>query len=416
MTMRWALCGGLLLALSATAEANDARFAGWSADGTFYAFVTPTCGDAARKLCGTGEARPTWPAVYGAPDANDGCIEDNDALQVLDFDAFDALVKPATPSAKGPGGATVKLVVDRQGAGVLTFTAGKKKVTADIADIPGGKVKAVYWRADGKRAAVVIEWRLGRSSCDQMTDATVREVDVSALGLAEAAARQASTVANTRGMKSLQDHVWSDARSAFREAIQADATFPLPHYNLACVASITGDLTTARTELAWLAASDDKAAKALLAKAAKDRDLDAASIDPGVRQILGLPAYGDLDARARLVERGGAWSIEGADCESPFVTIAVSGKKVKATIVTECQGERTSKSAAGTIGPGSGGDGTLVLTLKRPSELASWPQDLPIVWEACKGTQVDASCFRLGGAEGPGPFHRGAPEVTMGFK
>jgi hypothetical protein len=80
----------------------------------------------------------------------------------------------------------------------------------------------------------------------------------------------------------------------------ADASFALPHYNLACVAALSGDPATARAQLTWLAASPEPQARRTLRKALYDADLRSLVGDPALRSLLHWG--GVIGAARRLVD------------------------------------------------------------------------------------------------------------------
>lgn len=106
---------------------------------------------------------------------------------------------------------------------------------------------------------------------------------LAALGLAvlcaaagtSAADTAKAKAANTRGFALHKQKSYKAAAVEYRKAIAEDPSYLLPHYNLACVASLTKDADTARAELAWVfdRATWDSAAKTAVTKASKDRDL-----------------------------------------------------------------------------------------------------------------------------------------------
>src|SRR5262245_6096961 len=97
---------------------------------------------------------------------------------------------------------------------------------------------------------------------------------------AAAAPRGPAVQANTLGMRRYQAGQLARAAENFRDAIAADPSYTLAHYNLACVASRLRDVKTALEELSWLAASKDPIARQKLAKASRDPDLDFVSALP----------------------------------------------------------------------------------------------------------------------------------------
>lgn len=82
--------------------------------------------------------------------------------------------------------------------------------------------------------------------------------------------RAAAKAAKVAGMKLYKEKNYPAAAEKFRAAISADVGFILAHYNLACVAALTGDKQTARAQLEYLSKSPDPHAHAKLAQAAGD--------------------------------------------------------------------------------------------------------------------------------------------------
>ena len=97
---------------------------------------------------------------------------------------------------------------------------------------------------------------------------------------------QAASVLNTRAMRKLKAKDWTGAAADFRAAIDLHSQHVKARYNLACLASLTGDRATALEQLRWLAASDLPEASAKLVKARTDPDLRAIRGDPDVQAIL----------------------------------------------------------------------------------------------------------------------------------
>src|SRR5262245_60088304 len=95
--------------------------------------------------------------------------------------------------------------------------------------------------------------------------------------------------ANTAGLRFYRADQLPRAALRFRDAIALDPDYALAHYNLACAASRLRDVATAVIELQWLQAADDPIARAKLAKAREDADLDFVSALPGIRALLDLP-------------------------------------------------------------------------------------------------------------------------------
>lgn len=97
---------------------------------------------------------------------------------------------------------------------------------------------------------------------------------------------EAATALNNRAMRKLKAKDWTGAAADFRAAIERFADHVKAHYNLACLASLTGDRTTAIEQLRWLAASELPEAGEKLVKARTDPDLRSIRDDPDVQAIL----------------------------------------------------------------------------------------------------------------------------------
>lgn len=98
--------------------------------------------------------------------------------------------------------------------------------------------------------------------------------------------RQAAQAANRQGMRAYKAKDYATAKQHFGSALTQDESFALPHYNLACVAALTGDAATASSQLAWLAGSPEPQARRTLRKALYDADLKSLVGDPAVRTLL----------------------------------------------------------------------------------------------------------------------------------
>ena len=158
--------------------------------------------------------------------------------------------------------------------------------------------------------------------------------------------RAAAKAANAQGMKAYRAKDYPTATDRFRAAIAADASFPLPHYNLACVAALTGDKKTALSELDWLARSPDPQARRTLKKASEDADLKSLADDKEAQKILlwsgVLPGY-----RAQILDtqisEAEAKPLKAnakdhpSDCDSAFT--AVGG--VKGELAADRPGSET---------------------------------------------------------------------------
>src|SRR5262249_55245939 len=95
-----------------------------------------------------------------------------------------------------------------------------------------------------------------------------------------------ASILNTRAVRKLKAKDWAGASADLHAAIERFADHVKAHYNLACLASLTGDRTTALEQLRWLAASELPEAGKKLLKARTDPDLRSIRDDPDVKAIL----------------------------------------------------------------------------------------------------------------------------------
>jgi hypothetical protein len=73
-----------------------------------------------------------------------------------------------------------------------------------------------------------------------------------------------------------------------------------------------------------------------------------------------------MDVPARLLERKGTWTMQGATCKSPWLTLAFKKGTGTLTAAQSCKGKKTSKSTAFTYAATSAGPWELVV--KKPIE------------------------------------------------
>jgi tetratricopeptide repeat protein len=96
-----------------------------------------------------------------------------------------------------------------------------------------------------------------------------------ASGASAAGNSKEAKAANARGLALQKQKKYAAAQAEYRKAIALDPGYVLAHYNLACAATLAGDLETSLIELAWVgnrAAWDDRARAAAL-KETSDPDL-----------------------------------------------------------------------------------------------------------------------------------------------
>jgi hypothetical protein len=303
----------------------------------------------------------------------------------------------------------------------MTVTVtGKAKVQRDF-ELQYGDVKKtrVFWRSDGGAVAVQVSDETG----DPSEGPFVGQVFVVEVGGATQSHsetdRAAAKDSNALGMKHYKERAWSRAVAAFDLAILQDPSFVLPHYNLASVASIAGDIMRTRAQLQWLADSDDKIAKEKLKKAQTDPDLDFASTDPEVRKLIGVAPYERLEGDSdKILERpSGVWGMEGESCSTPWLTLTFKKKKeVTLRYLTECEEDGVvEKTFKGKWKENN--DYSISLTIKGNKEFPAWPEGGWLEMVTCPGSEVTSSCFTVTVGDGTlGPFHRGLPEIPGGLR
>jgi hypothetical protein len=146
---------------------------------------------------------------------------------------------------------------------------------------------------------------------------------LAALGLAGVARADVAKAKqlNTQGMQKYAKQDYEGALALFRAAIAEDPSSVKAHYNAASVLSLMGKAVEAGKELDVLAASTDPAAAKALAKGKTDPDLERASTEAHVREVLGLPAIATMSLDAVLLERAGRWGADAEACAGDVVTI-----------------------------------------------------------------------------------------------
>jgi hypothetical protein len=310
--MRTAIISAWLCVVTASTPAMAQRrgyfddFIGWSPDHTFYVMTTAgTDGMAAPVLCLSKKdvAPPTWPKKVPLPtDDPDGCTErwdmmfpdDNTPADKL-VDAAQKLVVAAKTATKGPKGETVD--VHRASGEVIEVSVSRKGkriargyFELKYASLAPPDTTATYWRADGGAVAVVAAY----TPSDQENPGygppsylVVLPLDGSAANApTPKSKRQQAQALNVDGMKSLTTKKLDQAQKQFQQATEADDTFMLAYYNLACAASLRKDKAASLAALRSLASSDDKDAKKYLAQGLTDHDLDFIAQDPEGAKLL----------------------------------------------------------------------------------------------------------------------------------
>lgn len=227
---------------------------------------------------------------------------------------------------------------------------------------------------------------------------------VATAGVLPAQHRRA-VAANTAGWRYFKSGELARAAMRFRDALAIDPEYALAHYNLACAASRLREVSTALTELRWLAASKDPVAQARVAKSQVDPDLDFVSVLPAARELLKAEPYEESKPTEWLAKRSGVWSVERPDeeCSERWYQLAFAADgRVSMTVREACKG--APPQTARFVGHVSG-DGEVRVVI---DQWAHWPGAVPLTFTSCPGLEAPGSCFVLASGEGVlGPFHRG---------
>lgn len=288
--------------------------------------------------------------------------------KALDYAKAD--LKGAATSKKNPFGLDVKLE-QKDGKAEVFVVDGpdKKEKLGETGATEPLKIADTQWRGDGRAVAVVVEPAKAKSP------STLFIGDVSKLLVGGPAGRKRAEKLHQQGQALMKKRDWSAAGKLFEEAIEADPEWAQVRYARAAAEAQGGVGRSAMIDnLQWLKehAEKDAAAKKLLAGAKDDHAFDAWAGEPEVRELLGLPAVSTMDVPGRLLERKGTWTLQGATCKSPWITLAFKkgdtkkGAPVAITIAESCKGKKTSKSASGVYGSKDGGP--FVVEVKKPVE------------------------------------------------
>jgi tetratricopeptide (TPR) repeat protein len=177
---------------------------------------------------------------------------------------------------------------------------------------------------------------------------------------------------NAEGVRFLSWGKNDDALKAFEEAITADSSHVLAHYNAACAAARLGRFELAARELRRLARSTDPVALNALAKAHGDSDLEPAMLYPGVRAAIRAPAIATLDVKALVFEHSGRWNAWGEN-----LTFKPDGRVYRKS---EVHGMRTSPSYIDTdVGTWTASGSDFVIA---PNKV--WPSGARVTFGLCR--------------------------------
>lgn len=250
------------------------------------------------------------------------------------------------PVAASPFGLKVELAVDGAHHTLSVSDGPTKKKALPVVDSDVAlKLGAVSWRKDG--AAVAITLEVAKPEKGALVKKSLVVADVADLLVGGPAGRKVAMAKEKEAAALLKKRDWSGAGRVLDEAIAADATYAPVHYQRAAAEAQGGIGRTAMIEnLTWLKTSTDPAAKKLLAEAKTDRVFDAWVGEPEVRELLSLPAVSTMDVPSRLLERTATWTLQGATCKSPWLTLTFAkgtpkGGKGTLEIAESCKGKKT---------------------------------------------------------------------------
>ena len=369
--MRIALVVAAAALVSSSASAAGIKFLGWHASGAFHYQSVEDAGAVKLRVCREDKTDiPSgWPEGTNIG-PGDVCAElpaEIGGMKAADYAKKD--LKGSSTAKKNPFGVDVKLE-QKDGKAELFVIDGpdKKEKLGEVGATEPLKIADVQWRNDGRAVAVVVEPVKKTANVS-----TLFFGDVSKLLVGGPAGRKRAEKLHAEGQKLFKKRDWSGAGKLFEEAITADAEWAQGRYARAAAEAQGGVGRSAMIEnLQWLKDNSDKdpAAKKLLAQAKGDAAFDAWSGEPEVRDLLGLPKVSTMDVPARLLERNGTWTLQGATCKSPWLTLsfkkgdAKKGGAVNVTVAESCKGKKAQKTGAGTYAPSAGGPFELVL--KKP--------------------------------------------------
>ena len=393
--MRFAVVASTLVLIVSTATAARAdrqTFLGWHASGGFsYQTVESAAGTVVR-VCredvndvpagwpegvsiGPGSACGELPAMVGSKPA-------------LDYAKAD--IKGTKADKKSPFGLAVKLEKGEGKAAVLVLDGpagkegSKQEQVAEVASDAALKIVDQLWRADGKQLAVTVELDKPAKG-DKHAPRWVFVVDVSKLLIGGPAGRKVAERAHAAGRALYRKRDWSGAGKKLEEAITADPTWAPARFLRAAAEAQGGVGRSAMIEnLTWLKEQGEKdaAAKKLLAQAKSDAAFDAWIGEPEVRELLGLPKVSSMDVPTRLLERKATWTLQGATCTRPWLTLVFKGAgKTGGTaalaVVESCKGKKAQK--AGQLVWKASAAGTFEIELKKPVDGVAFPAKATIV-------------------------------------
>jgi hypothetical protein len=309
---------GFSLALATIMHAGTARaqhrgyidgFLGWSPDGSFFVMTAAGTDEIdVPLLCLSRRDVPsrTWPKDVPVPDQDDpdGCTDRWDTMfpdSGLDpqqmVQKASALVAAPRHNGKGPHGEDYAVRRVRDGLVDVSISRGGKRVARGFLELrspdsPVPDAFEVFWRGDGGAVAIVAGYEPAKDpppGYGPPRYLVVLPLDGSTAGAQPPMIRrQRAQALNVEGLKLLAAKNLDAAQQKFQASTDADESFALAYYNLACAASLRKDKQTALTGLRQLSilADRDPVARKALAKGMTDHDLDFIAADPeGARLI-----------------------------------------------------------------------------------------------------------------------------------
>ncbi|MDP2342779.1 MAG: hypothetical protein Q8O67_17620 [Deltaproteobacteria bacterium] len=339
--MRFSVVVALVFAAApaAPAFAESQTFIGWDESGhVSYLSIAGAPGTPAIvRACRTSgdDVPPSWPTGLsvgpGVLCADLG--EDTGGVKSAEFAKREAAKNKALPAS--PVGLKVELAVEGT-RHTLTISDGPEKKLAlpAIESAEPLKLAPPQWRKDSVAVALTLE-QAKKAEAGAIPARVVVVADVATLLVGGPAGRKVAIAKEKEAQAALKKRDWSGAGRILDQAIAADPTFAPVRYARAAAEAQGGIGRTAMIEnLTWLktASSSDPSAKKLLEQAKNDRAFDAWTGEPEVRELLGLPAVSTMDVPARLLERAAAWTLQGATCKSPWLTIVFQKGAPKAGV------------------------------------------------------------------------------------
>lgn len=373
----------LVLITSAFASTANAatKFLGWHSSGAFYYQLVDDGAGGGAKVRVCREDASDIPAGFpegtniGPGSACGDLPAEMGGVKALDYAKKD--LKGASTAKKNPFGVDVKLEQkDNKAVVYVVDGPDKKEKLGEIGATEPLKIADVQWRNDGRAVAVVVE--PAKPVKGAVAVSTLFIGDVSKLLVGGPAGRKRAEQLHAQGQALMKKRDWSGAGKRFEEAIEADGDWAQARFARAAAEAQGGVGRTAMIEnLQWLKdrSEKDPSAKKLLAGAKDDHAFDAWAGEPEVRELLGLPAVGTMDVTTRLLERKGVWTLQGATCKAPWITLSFKkgdtkkGAPVTMTVAEACKGKKSPpKTAAGVYGSPAGAAGPFEIQFKKPIE------------------------------------------------